>query len=395
MGRRPNQLVFEFFTRGAKLNDSSNRYEHTCKSCGELFRKGRIEVLTKHIQSCPAARYVESPHLLQPVPDLVDATLTGHEDYSDINVPSVHASSEKRSRLPIGSGRNLTGLEALAEASRRLEYPPSHCGQDHLIDPNLKDPGLSTCNSTIFLNRSVGSDEYRISDSGCPITNQSCIGAAYAGCGAARGNSLLSQVDDSTYGTPRATSAINGTAREPSNLTLIAASASNLEAMMPQSKPDNQMTSETPENPDIGDQSQSSNPLSHAFGDTDFGDRSIDESLPKTTSIPNASPNAQPGASSRRVSDTEQGRSQLRAQKVRGKFSDVRRQEVQNVRKQGACIRCRMLRKTCSGESPCKTCASVTSARIWKLECLRTNIYKELDIYSISETVPLIPQYSC
>lgn len=35
-----------------------------------------------------------------------------------------------------------------------------------------------------------------------------------------------------------------------------------------------------------------------------------------------------------------------RAQKVRGKFTDSRRQEVQNIRKKGACIRCRMLRKT-------------------------------------------------
>ena len=32
--------------------------------------------------------------------------------------------------------------------------------------------------------------------------------------------------------------------------------------------------------------------------------------------------------------------------KVRGKFSDTRRKEVQEVRKKGACIRCRMLRKT-------------------------------------------------
>jgi hypothetical protein len=37
---------------------------------------------------------------------------------------------------------------------------------------------------------------------------------------------------------------------------------------------------------------------------------------------------------------------QPRAQKVRGKFSDARRREVQEVRKKGACIRCRMLRKT-------------------------------------------------
>ena len=35
-----------------------------------------------------------------------------------------------------------------------------------------------------------------------------------------------------------------------------------------------------------------------------------------------------------------------RAQKVRGKFTDTRRQEVQEIRKKGACIRCRMLRKT-------------------------------------------------
>ena len=35
-----------------------------------------------------------------------------------------------------------------------------------------------------------------------------------------------------------------------------------------------------------------------------------------------------------------------RNQKIRGKFSDSRRKEVQEVRKKGACIRCRMLRKT-------------------------------------------------
>ena len=35
-----------------------------------------------------------------------------------------------------------------------------------------------------------------------------------------------------------------------------------------------------------------------------------------------------------------------RAQRIRGKFSDSRRQEVRSIRKKGACIRCRMLRKT-------------------------------------------------
>lgn len=36
MGRKPNALILEFFERGAKLADQSNRYEHTCKRCGEV-----------------------------------------------------------------------------------------------------------------------------------------------------------------------------------------------------------------------------------------------------------------------------------------------------------------------------------------------------------------------
>lgn len=36
MGRRPNIIVAEFFSRGAKLEDASNRYQHTCRRCGEL-----------------------------------------------------------------------------------------------------------------------------------------------------------------------------------------------------------------------------------------------------------------------------------------------------------------------------------------------------------------------
>lgn len=46
-----------------------------------------------------------------------------------------------------------------------------------------------------------------------------------------------------------------------------------------------------------------------------------------------------------RGSETD-GERPHRNQKIRGKFSDSRRKEVQEVRKKGACIRCRMLRKT-------------------------------------------------
>ena len=36
MGRKPNALILEFFERGAKLADQSNRYEHSCKRCGQV-----------------------------------------------------------------------------------------------------------------------------------------------------------------------------------------------------------------------------------------------------------------------------------------------------------------------------------------------------------------------
>lgn len=68
--------------------------------------------------------------------------------------------------------------------------------------------------------------------------------------------------------------------------------------------------------------------------------------------------------------------------KVRGRFSDTRRKEVQEVRKRGACIRCRMLKKPCSGESPCSTCQNVESARLWKQPCIRTRIAEEFNLYS-------------
>jgi len=38
----------------------------------------------------------------------------------------------------------------------------------------------------------------------------------------------------------------------------------------------------------------------------------------------------------------------------------------------------------CSGDNPCKTCAAVTSARVWKLDCIRTSIVKEFELYHTS-----------
>jgi len=68
--------------------------------------------------------------------------------------------------------------------------------------------------------------------------------------------------------------------------------------------------------------------------------------------------------------------------KARSRFDQVRRKEVQALRQLGACIRCRMLKKPCSTGTPCKACASVESARVWKQQCVRTRMPNALEMYS-------------
>lgn len=78
-----------------------------------------------------------------------------------------------------------------------------------------------------------------------------------------------------------------------------------------------------------------------------------------------------------------------RARHARARFSQIRRKEVQEVRKIGACIRCRILRKNCGKGSPCDTCRKVLSPRVWKTGCVRTKLHEMLDLYSAGVQVVL------
>jgi len=68
--------------------------------------------------------------------------------------------------------------------------------------------------------------------------------------------------------------------------------------------------------------------------------------------------------------------------KVRGRFHNERRKEVQKIRKIGACLRCRMLKKPCGEGTPCTTCVNVSSARVWILPCTRVNVGEALEMYT-------------
>lgn len=73
----------------------------------------------------------------------------------------------------------------------------------------------------------------------------------------------------------------------------------------------------------------------------------------------------------------------------RARFDPERRREVQEVRKLGACIRCRVLRKTCSKGDPCDTCRKVLSPRVWRDGCVRTKFSEQLDLYSAGVQIVL------
>ena len=141
MGRKPNRLVSEFFARGTKLNNGSNRYVQTCNACGEVFLKGRIETLVNHLQKrCQSTSHTDRHRISAQLQELsesengIHAVLNGRAT-GDCQI-------QMSTKLPVGHGQKFTGLEALAEASRQIERPgkgKSVSKQDDLIDPNLKD----------------------------------------------------------------------------------------------------------------------------------------------------------------------------------------------------------------------------------------------------------------
>ena len=144
MGRKPNQLVIEFFERGAKLGDASNRYQYKCKACGEHFPKGRMDSLVAHMTKiCPVLSAEDRQRALLRLQQAPEQPTNGpqstHMSYGLLQL----GSSGKSGSAQV---KKLSGLEALAEASRQVEYPnkdgQSRIQVESLIDPSLEEPTI-------------------------------------------------------------------------------------------------------------------------------------------------------------------------------------------------------------------------------------------------------------
>ncbi|KAF2761944.1 hypothetical protein EJ05DRAFT_496831 [Pseudovirgaria hyperparasitica] len=404
MGRKPNQLITEYFERGPKLEDASNRYQHTCKSCGEKFPKGRIDSLINHLtKKCPAL----------PVSDRQRALLQFHDlpELPETRRPSIAI----QNGLPFTPKQSMSGLEALAEVSRQqLDLTGKHVSsrggkkqhsrntgehggtllEDFLVSDDSRSD-LNTIGVTDRHGRYTHHKEQNFNAHG-PTQPQE----TFADFGLQfetlrqhvsslpplfpQSNSTLTAHDSPQPSAPPLGHNVVSTSSVSSPTLMMTASAA--QNLMPDLTDPNVVLSDKFNLPATGrplwTNLQNIDPS--LTETTNPGPVSVSETQSKAVTTPTqlGSNMLKPSASQTHFTTDFSIDQKPGKHKVRGRFSDTRRKEVQEVRKRGACIRCRMLKKPCSGETPCGTCSSVDSARLWRHPCIRTRIAEEFGLYS-------------
>ncbi|KAI1194577.1 hypothetical protein F5X97DRAFT_310671 [Nemania serpens] len=425
MGRRPNPLILEFFERGAKLNDNSNRYHHRCKACGEDFPKGRIDSLTNHLtKKCPAISEA----------DRINACLSLHGINSASGRPKydglLHSGPNMGPDLDRGLGSHpglsidqtaiqahnqnqiWTPLETLAEVSRQIEANEKH--DDHhdptavavqttlaAAIPNivsagsdpfepqeqftLENPPLSYSNqpqhekkdttpqkTSEFVHHEFSAEEQRIHQllQSPTSPSQTALSVAAAAATARLTSSLLDPqlLSDAAIAeqiaqvAPSADMMIDYPEPERDHHSPQAAQAAQVSPVTPVTPPPPTRVAEqvTP------------------WGGMTYMAEDIHGPATVTDHAHQLGPNLKGGYRM----DTTTSPDGSRQRHSRAKFDKERRIEVQEVRRIGACIRCRILRKVCSKGTPCDTCKKVLSPRVWRTGCVRTKLSEFIDLYS-------------
>ncbi|KUI55001.1 hypothetical protein VP1G_02432 [Cytospora mali] len=413
MGRRPNQVIQQYFQRGPKLADNSNRYPQTCKLCGENFPKGRIDSLTTHLtKRCPAISEQER----------INACLMLNGISAARTPRTLQARQQQQMQQPQASHvdlplmqphQNWTPLETLAEVSRRqIDHLNEH-GDERIHTHHAHAepfPGALALAASPGLDRVEVQDQFTVDDpssayshhqpEGTPVKNEP-------------------EVEPSTEERMRVSLEAATASTESPNLTVAAAAAARLNnamldptlflnhnlgedlaraietvqdtepepAQTPVPAPVPTPVSAAPEDlaPPATPEHHQPPPVTHSAPQPPVSQQPWGE-ITYMTDTPMPPPSAPmqqihgTPLSSRSVFRLDQNGS--RSRHSRARFDEQRRKEVQQVRKIGACIRCRILRKTCSQGDPCDTCRKVLSPRIWRSGCVRTKFTDELNLYN-------------
>ncbi|VBB83966.1 Putative protein of unknown function [Podospora comata] len=434
MGRRPNALILQYFERGPKLQDQSNRYPHTCKSCGEHFPRGRLDSLTSHLtKKCPAISEADRVSTLLTLSGMGHASKTFQQSQQAHAHPQVSDGSSVD--LPMTS-RDWTALGVLAEVSRQIDLneknddrgqmtgaiPNTHLGtaqpgerfdmQDQFNfdnpplnqdigaqkDPKVEPPSPNAGDRGLITDERLQEILRAENEANTDSANISMAAAATARLHPAFLDPEL-LADEATV------AAVTEAANQANTAAVAAAAAAAVAAAVAENS-----NISTPEQSGLEDQPPPT-PTPPALPES-----LIQSSGIPVTTMPNApmipvtsdapawvdgnfvaasfqmplnSPLPQPPAPHAKGGfrlDTANG---AKSRHSRARFNPDRRKEVQEVRKIGACIRCRVLRKTCSQGSPCDTCRKVLSPRVWRNGCVRTKFSEQLDLYSAGVQIVL------
>ncbi|KAI9655405.1 MAG: hypothetical protein M1821_005553 [Bathelium mastoideum] len=423
MGRKPNPIINEYYERGQKLEDASNRYQHTCRSCGEKFPKGRIDTLINHlVKRCPCLSVQQRTEIslrAHEVPRSVStptkSTDSNHNITSDPLHDIEHGQSVDLGYTPAPK-HQMSALETLAEVSRQQhlhlsgrplaeqvnggdgrQLSAQESGMQQAFVPEdflVQDPQQQGSDTDNGVSRN-GEDDWEtwafIQAHAFAVRNGSDIPTSNG----LQPAHVYDEPPQSSSPHPTVSSAAPGAAPTApmmqSPLEIAASAAQKLQAHMASNSNLTMEPEPTEQNGGIS---------ADSVADKFFGQRpnwasNIDPQLQQDDQAQNAladllrngvATHPRPIAMNphqQQLPYPELNMTHTRQKpKVRGRFSDHRRKEVQDVRKRGACIRCRMLKKPCSGEDPCSTCVNVESARLWKSPCIRTRIAEEFNLYS-------------
>ncbi|KAG6004417.1 hypothetical protein E4U21_001085 [Claviceps maximensis] len=394
MGRRPNPLILEYFERGPKLNDNSNRYPHTCKQCGENFPKGRIDSLTTHItKRCPAISDSERMRACLELHGITHAR-SAAERHHQAQLAQAAAQVNGQQLSPSSLQQGWSALETLAEASRQVDRSETNRGNtdkhssqaEAQVEPSgVQDVEVLELHEQFTLENPPASYEtFRAQTNG--------------------------RQDSLAFHTPPPTDAelspeerlqallpASESSPDATNMSVAVAAAARLNPPFLDPQLVNGET--TPTSPSIPDSTAAAATSNEEASITVMDNNSVGQPWGEMTYLTSTAPapllSEHPPLAPLPLNrggvrmDTSAGVLNGRTRHFRSKFTPTRRQEVKEVRKLGACIRCRILRKICSKGTPCDTCRKVLAPRVWMTGCVRSRLHEQLDLYSAGVQVVL------
>ncbi|OLN97653.1 hypothetical protein CCHL11_01266 [Colletotrichum chlorophyti] len=377
MGRKPNPVIGEYFTRGPKLADSSNRYPHTCKLCGENFPKGRGEVLHKHItEKCPAITPEERINAALGFAGL--HTNSSAPRSMNLTVNHLDAAAAATDVAP-EAPENWSALRTLAEASRQV-------GENEMGAP----PGRENTDSVA---RQLGmgfevQEQFTLENP--PVSYESRpVRERKESTSQDSTNPLSFLTTEEKMEHLQAATHQQNNPLESSDLSVAAAATARLSHSLMDPQLGNEQQTETqivspvmaPVEVQKAEQSINNAPPQQPWGEMTYMTTNHNPAAVPAHVAPIAPPNR--GGTRMPIGNGTQSEHKRKA------YNSVRRKEVQAARKKGACIRCRILRKTCGTNDPCDQCRKIQGPRHWTYPCVRTRLSQELTLYSAALIVVL------